>query len=100
MCSFVYISDHSVISWLGNLPPPNALLNPYFGGGGTLGWLAMIIDIGQFRFSESFSLCIPKLHHGWPKAAIEKKITDFVQSKLDPKEGTEAWSTIARMSPG
>lgn len=30
-------------------------------------------------------------------AAIEKKITDFVQSKLDPKEGTEAWSTIARM---
>ena len=65
-----------------------------------LSCIFQIIDIGQFWILYQ---CIPKMPPTSPwltKVAIEKKITDFVQSKLDPKEGTEAWSTIARMSPG
>ncbi len=90
-CNHSFCSICTYTSYIGSHSPQHI---------NTLSCVFQIIDIGQFWILYQ---CIPEMPPTSPwltKVAIEKKITDFVQSKLDPKEGTEAWSTIARMSPG
>ena len=107
MCSFVYISDHSVISWLVNLPPPNALLSPYFRGGYVRGGRLTSHDHRHWAVSNFWILVFvypkmpnpPKLRMADPRRRSKRRLRILFKVSWIQRKGQKRGPPLPECHP-